>query len=287
MDEKAAEAEVVKKKNTASRALAANGTIALTAAQLKREITREEESRQVLDEYIKRNMKEGKDYGAVSVVTKYGKEVETKPSLFKPGAEKFCLLFKLRPEFSRDDDTWEMLGKKPGLICYKCTLISSRGDVIGEGRGSAKADLNGKDFDINKQIKIAQKRAQVDAVLRVGALSDFFTQDMEDAPKTSQTQPEAPKKAVVDTTARDRIALMRKGAQVIRDKWHGEIEDSDIKAVMLAVLIKDELNDASKEDLEKMVSELEQITPDGLEILVPTARQLEENKEAANASSSN
>jgi len=37
-----------------------------------------------------------------------------------------------------------------------------------------------KEKDINKAIKMAQKSAQIDAVLRTGALSDAFTQDLED-----------------------------------------------------------------------------------------------------------
>lgn len=154
-----------------------------TAEQLREQMKADMELRAVINDYIKQNMVEGKDYGSITATTKSGKEFTTKPSLFKPGSEKFCSLFKIRATFKRDDDTAEMLGNTAGIIAYICELVDQQGRVIGEGRGTAKTDPRGEDFDINKQVKIAQKRAQIDAVLRTGGLSDFFTQDMEDAPK--------------------------------------------------------------------------------------------------------
>ena len=172
-DWQAPEAEVVKLDPVAPRA------VTVGPAQLKKQMKRDEEIRVVINEYIKNNMVEGKDYGSITV-----KGATSKPSLFKPGAEKFCGLFKIRAIFKKDDETAEMLGNTPGIVAYICELVDSRGLVIGEGRGTAKADpKNSSDFDINKAVKIAEKRAQIDAVLRAGGLSDFFTQDMEDAPK--------------------------------------------------------------------------------------------------------
>lgn len=149
-----------------------------TPKQLQKQMERDKEIRGIINDYIKNNMVKGKDYGTIRI-----KGTTSKPSLFKPGAEKFCGLFKIRPTFRKDVETIEMLGSTPGIIAYICELVDTRGRVIGEGRGTAKTDpVNGADFDINKQVKIAQKRAQIDAVLRTGGLSDFFTQDMEDIP---------------------------------------------------------------------------------------------------------
>jgi hypothetical protein len=156
-----------------------------TPKQLRQQMERDQELRKVINEYIKNNMVAGKDYGTITVKSKAGKEYESKPSLLKPGSEKFCSLFKIRATFKRDDDTVSMLGNTPGIIAYMCELVDSQGRVMGEGRGTAKTDVTGQDFDINKQVKIAQKRAQIDAVLRTGGLSDFFTQDTEDMPKES------------------------------------------------------------------------------------------------------
>lgn len=147
--------------------------------QLREQMQSDTEIRAIINEYIESAMVEGKDFGTIDI-----RGHKSKPSLFKPGAEKFCGLFKIRPTFKKDTETVEMLGNTPGIIAYICELVDSRGIVIGEGRGTAKTDpKGGSDFDINKQVKIAQKRAQIDAVLRTGGLSDFFTQDMEDAPK--------------------------------------------------------------------------------------------------------
>jgi hypothetical protein len=170
------EAEIVK-----APAAQLSRAVTVGPAQLRRQMQRDQEIRAIIDEYIKHNMVAGKDYGSIEV--KKGSGIMSKPSLFKPGAEKFCGLFKIRATFKKDIETCEMLGNTPGILAYICELVDSRGQVIGEGRGTAKASPDGVDFDINKQVKIAQKRAQVDAVLRAGGLSDFFTQDMEDAPR--------------------------------------------------------------------------------------------------------
>jgi len=164
----------------------------LTTADLKARIQEETEQRKLITEFISQHLKEGIDYGKIKIKTKDGREVESKPSLFKPGSEKFCSLFHFRPIFARDDETWEMSGKVPGLFTYKCELIAGNGVVVGEGRGAAR--LSEKiGWTENNAIKIAEKRAQIDAVLRTGGLSDFFTQDLEDMPG-SQIE-----KEIVDT----------------------------------------------------------------------------------------
>lgn len=178
LDKEPIEAEVVKP--TGPRA------VMVTPTQLRAQMKRDQEMRAVINEYIKNNMVEGKDYGSIEV--KKGTGIMSKPSLLKPGGEKFCGLFKIRPTFKKDTETVEMLGNTPGIIAYICELVDTQGNVIGEGRGTAKANVDGADSDINKQVKIAQKRAQIDAVLRTGGLSDFFTQDMEDAPRESYSE---------------------------------------------------------------------------------------------------
>lgn len=110
---------------------------------------------------------EGKDYHVI----------QGKKSLAKGGAEKIASIFKWNASFKADEDTLKMVGDTPGLIAYVCTL--TQGDnFIGEGRGSALVAKN--QGDVNKTIKMAQKSAFIDAVLRSSGLSDFFTQDLED-----------------------------------------------------------------------------------------------------------
>jgi len=103
-----------------------------------------------------------------------------KATLAKPGSEKICGLLQLRPRFRRDVDSWEMLGGEAGLVTLVCELVTSTGVVVAEGRGARHRD---NDYgDCNKTIKMAQKSAQTDAVLRCAGLSEIFTQDLEDMP---------------------------------------------------------------------------------------------------------
>lgn len=138
-------------------------------------VERETLNRKVLTEYISKHMKDGVDYGKIA---NFPKDV-----LFKPGSEKFCSLMRLRVEFHKDSETFEMAGSTAGLFCYKALLINQNGEIVGEGRGACSIQ---EKKNANTAIKIALKRAQIDAVLRTGGLSDFFTQDLEDMQETAK-----------------------------------------------------------------------------------------------------
>jgi hypothetical protein len=114
-----------------------------------------------------------------------------KATLAKPGSEKICGLLQLRPRFKRDVDSWEMLGGEAGLVTLVCELVTPAGVVVAEGRGARHRD---QDFgDVNKCLKMAQKSAQTDAVLRCAGLSEIFTQDLEDMPAfMREADPDAP-----------------------------------------------------------------------------------------------
>ena len=126
--------------------------------------------RAVILNYIKDNFVEGVDFGVTD-------DRCNKKTLMKAGAEKCALLFQCRPVWTRDDETWEMMGKKAGLVCYKCQIVQRDGTVIGEGRGAE--ELGNKKRDANKTIKNAEKCALVDAILYTFGLSQLFTQDLE------------------------------------------------------------------------------------------------------------
>lgn len=61
---------------------------------------------------------------------------------------------------------------------YVCQLRTRSGEIVGEGRGARSLKQDGG--DINKALKMSEKSALIDAVLRTGALSDAFTQDLEE-----------------------------------------------------------------------------------------------------------
>lgn len=158
--------------------------ILISVDDLKKQIVREKEIRTVITEYIKSELKEGSDFGKITIKGKDGTSYTSKPTLFKPGSEKLASIMHLRPTFVKDDDTWEMSGKVPGLFCYICYLVNTKGETVGEGRGAANVHEK-QGWIENNAIKIAQKRAMTDCVIRSGQLSDVFTQDIEDLPQGS------------------------------------------------------------------------------------------------------
>lgn len=151
---------------------------------------------------MKEVLKPGEHYGTVPGCRK-------KPTLLQPGAEKIAYMFHLVPTY--DVRRYDMAG---GHREYevKCTLTSrDTGEVMGEGVGTcstmeSKYRYRGKwvngskvreeNPDIadtwNTVLKIAKKRANVDAVKSTTAASDIFTQDIEDMPQAYQApQPKA------------------------------------------------------------------------------------------------
>lgn len=149
----------------------------MSVQQMKDQLALETKKRKILTEFINEHMKEGVDYGQISIKSKRtGVTYTSKPTLFKPGAEKFCSLFRIRAEYKKDSETWEMLGNKAGTVCYVCQLYNGE-ILVGEGRGVCTTEE--KDSE-NTAVKIAKKRAKLDAVLETGGLSEFFSQDLDD-----------------------------------------------------------------------------------------------------------
>ena len=131
----------------------------------------------LLQKFVQEMMKEGIDYG---VIPGYNK-----PSLLKPGAEKLCDVFGFSKHIeviNRVED-WD---KKVFHYEIKAILISkATGTVEAEGIGSCNnRERRYKNLDpysvINTIMKMAKKRALVDAVLSATRSSGIFTQDIED-----------------------------------------------------------------------------------------------------------
>lgn len=135
-----------------------------------------------------------------------------KPSLYKSGAEKLTRLFNLIPKFEIID-----VAKNKNYVMYefKCSLYTQSGQLIGEGFGSCNSEekdgwkKNPLKYQ-NNIMKIAKKRAHVDATLTGLGASNVFTQDIEDmdeeqitaiANETYSQQPQhQPKTKAVNTT---------------------------------------------------------------------------------------
>lgn len=102
-------------------------------------------------------------------------EIKGKKSLAKGGAEKLASIYNLSATFKIDDETMAAFSLKD-MIAYVCTLY--RGEqIIGQGRGCSTLSKN--QGDANKTVKMAQKSAFIDSVIRSTGLSDIFTQDIE------------------------------------------------------------------------------------------------------------
>lgn len=153
---------------------------------------------------IAKALEQGRDYGVIPGTDK--------PTLLKPGAERIGLAFGTYPRYSvveqevdhnaevawvkrkwkwgraRGEKVWtEDRGTSMGVYRYviRCEIVQrATGQVVGDGIGSAST-LESKYVDRprdleNTVLKMAQKRAFVAATLNAYALSDRFSQDMED-----------------------------------------------------------------------------------------------------------
>lgn len=124
---------------------------------------------------VQSQLKQNHDYGIIPGTPK--------PTLLKPGAEKILMLMGLRSEFEIVDSTRDF---EKGFFQYQVRCKLYRGDIlITEGLGAANTKesryLKHDPYTIdNTVLKIAKKRALIDAVLLVASLSEVFTQDLED-----------------------------------------------------------------------------------------------------------
>lgn len=163
-----------------------------------------------LQEFIRSVMVPGEDYGKI--------RGSKKPTLHKPGAEKLCEVYGLAPTFEVTNriERWE----EPGFFHYevRCRLVHRRtGVLVAEGLGSCNSleskyryrwvfddelpkgidksrlvtrqTKDGIQYRIenddifslpNTILKMAKKRALIDAVLSATRSSGIFTQDVED-----------------------------------------------------------------------------------------------------------
>ena len=160
-------------------------------------------------------MIEGVHYGYAVPTGAFGGNGQQRKTLLKPGAELMLMYFQYVPYYKT---TKEHFGDDVD-VSVEVTLKDASGKVVGAGEGFASTlddrykwrgaygkeeydntpehqrrviRTKGKDKDtvfqvrqnprnvLNTVIKIARKRALVDAVLTTFALSGYFTQDLED-----------------------------------------------------------------------------------------------------------
>lgn len=171
---------------------------------------------QQMQNVVKKTLKKGHDFGEVPGTSK--------PTLLKPGGEKICMLFGLNPEYEFLQTT-EDYDKEFFSYNIRCTLFRNRQPVaqgvgscnskekkyrfvnvdtipetyIGQSEeytdkyGRVRYKINNPDICslVNTILKMAKKRAFIDAVLQVASLSEVFTQDIEDMGDFMQQEQDA------------------------------------------------------------------------------------------------
>lgn len=175
---------------------------------------------------VQKTLKRGRDFGEVPGTNK--------PTLLKPGGEKICMLFGLNPEYDFLQVT-EDYDKEFFSYNIRCTLYKN-GQPVAQGVGSCnskekkyryinvdtipenymgasesytdkygrtKYKINNPDICslVNTILKMAKKRAFIDAVLQVASLSEVFTQDLEDMGDLIQQETDNSKMTLEQATA--------------------------------------------------------------------------------------
>ena len=174
---------------------------------------------QAFQALVQRQLVEGMDYGKIPGC---GERLV----LLKPGAEKISVLLGLRSNFEivREIEDFES-----GFFSYmvRCSLVTGAGETVTQGFGQCNTRERrfgkGDPFSgANIALKMARKRALVDAALTVGSLSNLFTQDLED-------MSEKPEGKATGTT---RITEEQK-RQIYATALQAGIEDAQLRSGIL------------------------------------------------------
>jgi len=155
-------------------------------------LDRRKQNRSALMAWVREALIEGSDFGKIHVVGRNkcqaGKHCQnpnhfSKPSLFKPGAEKICGMLGVTVRYPTlaDYEKTALSGNKLTQIIIRCEIVDASNRIIADGVGARL--LSQDDGDINKSLKMAEKSAHIDATLRMAGLSEVFTQDIEDMVK--------------------------------------------------------------------------------------------------------
>lgn len=124
---------------------------------------------------VQNTLKKDHDFGVIPGTNK--------PTLLKPGAEKIQMLFGVTSEY---EVTERIQDYDKGFFAFTvCCKIYKNDMKITEGVGHCntreKKYVNQDPYTLaNTCLKMAKKRAQIDATLTIASLSEVFTQDMED-----------------------------------------------------------------------------------------------------------
>ena len=152
-------------------------------------LDRRKTNRTALMQWVRGALVENVDYGSIHVMSKEkcnrGRFCTdpnhfSKPSLWKPGAEKICGMLGVTAHFPTlgDYERAVLEGRRLQQVIIRCELHDAADRVVADGVGARSL---AQDYgDLNKALKMAEKAGMIDATLRMAGLSEVFTQDIED-----------------------------------------------------------------------------------------------------------
>jgi len=177
--------------------------------------------------------------------------------LFKSGAEKIIWILGLRTEFEIINAVEDF---ENGFFAYTVKCRLKRGDeVITEGLGHANTKERNrikKDpyTEANAVLKMAEKRALVDAAIHAGVLSDIFTQDIEDITPT-QHRPStgkviADKRTISEKQMKRLYAIAGGNTEIIKQvlEAHGYEHTKDITRDDYEAIVEEVAEMAGKQE---------------------------------------
>lgn len=255
---------------------------------------------------VQSKLKPGHDYDTIPGTSK--------PTLLKPGAEKLLMMFGLTSEYQIIEKIEDY---EKGIFAYtmKC-ILSKVGYKITEGVGSCNSKENkyrwrwvsenelptGVDKGSLKQrtnrwgnaeyqiendeiysqantiLKMAKKRAQIDATLTVASLSEVFTQDIEDMKEFIQqeeaanlTEVEAENLRITFGKYKGKTLKEIHGIQPNYLEWLKENARENIVKKAAAIVLENEnqVEDQTINDVDEMVDDSELPWNDSEEENVP------------------
>ena len=188
---------------------------------------------------VQKQLTEGMDFGKIP-------GCGDRLVLLKPGAEKITMLLGLRSSF---DVVREVEDFEKGFFSYlvRCSLVTGAGETVTQGFGQCNTRERrfgkGDPFSgANVALKMARKRALVDAALTVGSLSNLFTQDLEDVTATSEMRA-------------SRISEEQK-RKIYSSTLQAGVEESQLRAGVLHYYGVSDINELSEKQAEDLLERI-------------------------------
>lgn len=210
---------------------------------------------------VQKTLKKEHDYGVIP-------GTGNKPTLLKPGAEKILMLMGLTSEYEVIEKVQDY---DRGFFAFTVKCVLSKGDTkVTEGVGHAntreKRYTSGRQQDpytlANTVLKMAKKRAQVDAVLTVASLSEIFTQDLEDqvddgfSPSTQSKKPQRSQKQKQQSNESATEAQLKKLYAISKEL---DLDKDAMMSIMQSKYNKNSSKELTKAEASDLIEYLEKL----------------------------